>query len=133
MLERRGGGLQAAVQSGMPYFFARKCCRALGSGAVSSSKVSNCSRRRRTQLLTARMTEYQLSMRVRPSGIAKKAERAAASQAIGTEPESWRREGDSTPRYRFRYSGFQVPQWVLKRLQNFLLYSSFQRVTSRSI
>src|ERR1700680_163762 len=83
MLERRCGWLQAAVQSAMPYFFARNCCRDLGSGAVSSCQVSNCSRQRRTQLLTARMTEYQIFDEVRPSGIAKDAERAA--RRVGRE------------------------------------------------
>src|SRR6476646_4643432 len=45
----------------------------------------------------------------------------------------WRRERDSNPRYRFRYSGFQVHRRVLNRCENFLLYSPFQPVTSQSI
>ena len=45
----------------------------------------------------------------------------------------WRRERDSNPRYRFRYSGFQVHRRVPSRLENFLLYSSFQQLTSQPI
>ena len=32
-----------------------------------------------------------------------------------------------------QYNGLAIHRWVLNRLQNFLLYSSFQRVTNQSI
>ena len=47
----------------MSYFAARNFRRDLGSAAVSSCHVSDCSRQRRTQLLTARITKYQFSIR----------------------------------------------------------------------
>jgi hypothetical protein len=47
----------------MPYFAARNFHRDLGSAAVSSCHVSDCSRQRRTQLLTARIPKYQFSIR----------------------------------------------------------------------
>jgi len=31
------------------------------------------------------------------------------------------------------YNGLAIHKWVLNRLENFLLYSSFQRVTNQSI
>jgi hypothetical protein len=44
----------------------------------------------------------------------------------------WRRERDSNPRYRFRYSGFQVHRRVLIRHENSLLYMIFQLITKRT-
>ena len=41
-------------------------------------------------------------------------------------------ERDSNPRYRFRYSGFQVRRRVLNRSENSLLYLIVQPLTSRT-
>jgi hypothetical protein len=53
----------SASQLVMPYLVHRNFRKDLGSTAVSSRQVSNCSRQRRTQLLTARMIAYHSSMR----------------------------------------------------------------------
>ena len=62
----RGGKHETSLRAGSgcdAVFRRQKFLQRLGQYCGQFLPVSNCSRQRRTQLLTARMTEYQLSIR----------------------------------------------------------------------